>query len=106
MDNFFTWEYLLTFAGCVVGTGVLTQFAKPVMPKIPAQWISFIFALIIMTIGQLATHSFTSWDMIILNIINAVVVSLASNGGYDAIKDIFGKKTDAETELKYEGDDE
>ena len=105
MDTFFTWEYLLSFAGCVAGTGLLTEFTKPLLTKVPTQWVSYVFALVIMIVGQIATGQLTGWDIAALDIVNAAVISLASNGGYDVINRIFGKKTDAETELKDEGDE-
>lgn len=105
MDTFFTWDYLLTFAGCVIATGLLTQFVKPLLKNFPAQLISYAFALIIMLVGQAATGKLTSWDIAVLDAINAVAISLSSNGGYDAIEKLFVKKTDAETELKDEGDE-
>ena len=105
MDTFFTWEYLLSFAGCVIATGLLTQFTKNLFKSIPTQLVSYVFAAAIMLVGQIATGMLTSWSVAVLDLINAVVISLASNGGYDALDAIFGKKTDAETELKNEGDE-
>lgn len=105
MDTFFTWEYLLSFAGCVAGTGILTQFLKPITRKVPTQLVSYVVALLIMTVGQIATHTLKTWDMVALNLINAVVISLTSNGGFDAIKRAFGAKTDEETELTDEDDE-
>ena len=105
MDTFFTWDYLLSFAGCVIGTGLLTEFTKPLLKKVPTQWVSYVFALLILMVGQIATHQLNSWEAAALNVINAVVVSLSANGGYDLINRIFGQKTDADTELKDEGDE-
>ena len=92
MDTFFTWEYLLTFAGCVLATGILTEFLKRLFYTLPAQGISYVIALIILVVAQLATGTMTSWDVAALDVINAVVVSLTANGGYDAIDSLFGKK--------------
>lgn len=93
MDTFFTWEYLLTFAGCVLATGLVTQGLKQLLPKISAQIISYVVALAIMVVGQVATGIMTGWDMVALDLINAMVVSLSSNGGYDAIAStVYGMK--------------
>ena len=92
MDTFFDWEYLLTFAGCVLATGILTEFLKRLFYKLPAQGISYVIALIILVVAQLATGKMTGWDVAALDIINAVVVSLTANGGYDALDTLFGKK--------------
>lgn len=88
MDTFFTWEYLLTFAGCVLATGLLTQGIKAALPKVHAQLISYIIALAILVVGQIATGEMTGWEAVALDLINAMVVSLSANGGYDAVKNI------------------
>ena len=85
MNTFFTWEYLLSFAGCVLATGLVTQGIKTVLPKIHAQIISYVIALVIMVVGQIATGAMTGWDQIALDLINAMVISLSANGGYDAV---------------------
>ena len=89
MDTFFTWEYLLTFAGCVLATGLITQGLKQVLKNINEQIISYVVALVIMVVGQLATNKMTGWDVAALDAINAMVVSLSANGGYDAIKGLL-----------------
>ena len=91
MDNFFTWEMLGTFAGCMAGTMILTEFVKKYLTKIPAQIISFVFALAILVVGQVVAKTFT-WNDILLDVVNAVAVSLSANGGFDAIKGLLGKK--------------
>ena len=88
MDNFFTWDMLATFAGCMAATIVLTEFTKKFVKIIPAQVISFIYALAILIVGQVVTKTFTPAD-ILLDIVNAVTVSLSANGGFDAIKGDF-----------------
>ena len=85
MNTFFTWEYLLSFAGCVLATGLLTQGIKQVLPKVPAQIVSYVIALAIMIVGQVATGAMTGWELVALDVINAMVISLSANGGDDAI---------------------
>ena len=85
MNTFFTWEYLLSFAGCVLATGLLTQGVKRVLGKVPTQIISYVIALAIMIVGQIATGAMTGWELVALDVINAMVISLSANGGYDAI---------------------
>ena len=87
MDNFFTWDMLATFAGCMAATIVLTEFTKKFIKIVPAQAISFIYALAILIVGQVVTKTFTPAD-ILLDIVNAVTVSLSANGGFDAIKGV------------------
>lgn len=85
MNTFFTWEYLLSFAGCVLATGLLTQGVKQIVPKAPPQIVSYVIALAIMVVGQVATGAMTGWPLVALDVINAMVISLSANGGYDAI---------------------
>lgn len=92
MNTFFTWEYLLSFAGCVLATGLLTQGVKQVLPRVHAQIVSYVIALVIMIVGQIATRALTGWEMIALDAINAMVVSLSANGGYDAISSLVPVK--------------
>ena len=109
MDNFLTWDYLLTFAGCVVGTCLITELTKKIFKQMSSkvyQIVSYVVALAILVIGQAATGALTDWGVVALDMINAAAVSLSSNGGYDAVKAIFVKKTDLETEFEDEGDEE
>ena len=91
MDNFLTWDVLLTFSGCVAGTVLLTEWLKKVFSKIHAQIVSFVIAFGILFIGRLATDTF-SWGELPLTLINAIAVSLSANGGFDILKNAFGKK--------------
>ena len=53
--------------------------------------VSYVIALVIMIVGQIATKAMTGWDMIALDVINAMVISLSANGGYDAIANTVQK---------------
>ena len=96
LDNFLTWDVLLTYSGCIAGTVLLTEFLKKVFSKIPAQIVSFVIAALILFVGHWATGTLV-WTEAPLYLVNAVAVSLAANGGFDALKKIFGK-TDVVTE--------
>ena len=93
MDNFFTWEMLATFAGCMAGTMVMTEFTKKMTKTIPAQIISFVYAMVILVVGQLVAKTFT-WNDILLDLVNAAMISLSANGGFDAVKGLFSNKKD------------
>ena len=92
MNDFFTWEMLMSYSGCMLGTTLITQFVKnfSVLKNIDNQIISFIIALIIMIIGAVATGTFAV-SAIGLDIVNAVVISLASNGLYDGASTVYEK---------------
>ena len=84
MSEFFSWEFLASFAGAAVATGILTQFLKKI--KIPTQILSYIVAFGILLLAKAFTSSevdLSEWTLIPLN---AALVSLASNGKYMALK--------------------
>ena len=93
MDNFLTWDVLLTFGGCVAGTALLTEFAKKWAEKINPQIVSFAIAAVLLVVGHLATGT-CIWAEAPLYLINAVAVSLSANGGFDAVKKVFGKTSE------------
>lgn len=86
MNEFFTWAALGTYAGAVLATTLVTQLLKGVgfISKIPTRVFSLIVAAIIMLAATFFNTGLTLSNGI-LCIINAVVVSLASNGAFDAV---------------------
>ena len=98
MENFFTWDYLLTFAGCALATGMITQGLKKLLPNVHEQILSYVIALVILIVGQLATKAMTGWDVAALDLVNAMVVSLSANGGYDAVVNAFGGRKEEKEE--------
>lgn len=90
MNEFLTWDVLGTFAGCLGATVVITEFIKKIFPKIHPQTVSFVISLLILFAVKLVAGTF-AWNDIVLQVINAFVVSLAANGGFDAIKNAFNK---------------
>jgi len=91
MNEFFTWQLLATFSGATLATGIITQFIKewPVFKNIRTQIISYIIALIIIAGANSALGSLTGaaeWGIVPLN---ALLVSIASNGGFDVVKNMF-----------------
>ena len=87
--DFFTWDILTTMAGATFAVAILTEITKgiPGIQKIPTQVWSFILAFIVLIGAQaaLGTLSFSSGGIAILN---AALVSLAANGGYDLLERI------------------
>ena len=86
MDSFFDWTMLGSFAGAAAATGIVTQAVKGIFQKIPTQLVSYIIAVVILGLATAATGGASDWTDWALVPLNAVVVSLASNGGFDAIK--------------------
>ena len=86
MDNFFDWGMLGTFAGAAAATGIVTQAVKGVFQKIPTQIVSYVIAVVILGLATAATGGASDWTGWVLVPLNAVVVSLSANGGFEAIK--------------------
>jgi len=88
MDNFITIDYLGTLAGVVVVVTLLTQFTKEIidtkLKKIPTKFVTFFYALVTMVVYQLISKTF-DWKLIYITIINSIIVTLTSQGGYEWI---------------------
>lgn len=91
MMEFFDWAMLGTFAGATAAVAILTELTKniPYIKKLPTQIWSYILSLVVMFFAQVFTGGFDV-SKIVLVIINAAMVALASNGGYEALKRILG----------------
>ena len=85
-QEFFTWTMLATYAGAVMATTLVTQLLKGVgfISKIPTQIFSYVVALVILLAATFFGGQWT-WPDAALCLLNAVVVSLASNGAYAAM---------------------
>lgn len=90
MMEFFDWAVLSTFGGAVVAVAVLTQLSKeiPGIKKLPTQLWSYILALAVVLGAQAFGGEGLTWAAAGLAVINAAMVSLAANGGYEAITHI------------------
>ena len=87
--EFFNWEILTTMAGATFAVAILTEITKgiPGIQKIPTQVWSFILAFIVLVGAQAALGTLTV-SAAGLAILNAALVSLAANGGYDLLERI------------------
>ena len=86
MDSFFDWTMLGSFAGAAAATGIVTQAVKGIFQKFPTQLVSYVVAALLLGFATAATGGASDWTGWALVPLNAVVVSLASNGGFDVIK--------------------
>ena len=86
MNEFFTWAVLLTYAGATAAVGLIPQLFKGVgfIDKIPTRITSYAIALVVLLAATFFTGGLTL-EAGALCVINAVVVSLAANGAYDAV---------------------
>ena len=83
--EFFDWAMLATYAGALAATALLTQWLKGVFQNIPTQIVSYGIALVVLVAATFFTGALTL-ESGALCIINAAVVSLASNGAYEAVQ--------------------
>ena len=86
MNEFFTWTTLATYAGATAAVGLITQLFKGLgfIDKIPTRITSYAIALMVLLAATFFTGGLTL-EAGALCVINAVVVSLAANGAYDAV---------------------
>ena len=89
MNEFFTWATLGTYAGCVLATSLITQFIKEwsFLKPIPTRLVSYVIALLVLLAAN-AIAGTLDLPAAGLCVVNAVVVSLAANGGYDGYESL------------------
>ena len=87
MQEFFTWAMLGTYAGAVVAVTLITQLIKEwgIFKKVPTRLVSYVIALVVLLAAASFNGALTVADGA-LCLFNAVVVSLAANGGFDLVK--------------------
>ena len=93
LTEFVNWTTLGTYAGCLAMVLMLTQLTKtiPGVSKIPTQLWSWILAAVILVAAQYFAGTLTA-ETGVLSLFNAVIVSLAANGGFEAAQRILGGK--------------
>lgn len=93
-NDFMTMDILTTFAGLTGAVMLIVQFTKSIVKnKLGDSFVrlySFIIALILTFVFARQGNQVQD---IILAIINAIMVTMASAGGYEMITDPFAKKT-------------
>lgn len=91
--EFFDWTMLGTFAGAVMAVCILTQITKGIkwLEKIPTQIWSYALSLIVLILAQVFGDGISAQSAV-LAMFNAAVVSLAANGGYEALNRAMSNK--------------
>ena len=86
MEQFFTWTTLATYAGATLATALITELTKliPGIKTLHTRLVSYVVALLVLVIATVFGGEPTLANLA-LCAVNAVVVALASNGGYDAM---------------------
>lgn len=96
MNEFFSWEYLVTFAGCMAATGIVTQFLKSALDKlvhIPTQLLAYLVAFVVLLAAQGFTGQLTA-GLAALDLLNAVLIATATSGAVDGVKRMGGGNAD------------
>ena len=86
MNEYSAWTTLATYAGATLATSLITQLIKGLgfIDKIPTRITRYAIALVVLLAATFFTGGLTL-EAGALCVINAVVVSLAANGAYDAV---------------------
>ena len=81
MENFMTWETLLTYTTFVSTVFMVVEFTKelPIIRKIPTKYWSFFISLLLLVAVNLVMKDF-KWIDIILYALSSMAISLGSNG--------------------------
>lgn len=81
MENFMTWETLLTYTTFVTTVFMVVEFTKelPFIKKIPTRYWSFLISLGLLTVVNAVMKDF-KWIDIVLYALSSMAISLGSNG--------------------------
>lgn len=81
MENFMTWETLLTYTTFVSTIFMVVEFTKelPFIKKIPTKYWSFLISLGLLIIVNVVMKNF-KWEDIVLYALSSMAISLGSNG--------------------------
>lgn len=84
--EFFSWASLLTVSGATAVVTLFVQLTKGlgVIEKLPTQLYSYFIAVLVLLAATVFTGGLTL-SSAVLTLVNGLVVSLASNGAYEAI---------------------
>lgn len=85
MNEFFTWEYLGTFAGMVVGVNLLTQATKTFF-DFATRWLVLAYAILLQGCVLIFTGTI-SIPNAVMALFNAILVAFTAIGGYEVVAD-------------------
>ena len=86
-NEFVSWAYLATMGGAVAATTLIVQFLKVPIDKIwkiPTRFVVYFIALIIMLVAEYITQRGLILDQTALIAVNAILVTMAAMGTYEA----------------------
>lgn len=92
-NEFMSAEMLATFAGLVAAVSVIVQFTKSIVKKQFGDSAVRVYAFVIsLILTFIFAKSGTGIEGTVLTIINALLISIASMGGYEVIADPKAEK--------------
>ena len=93
-EAFFAWEQLATYGGATVATMLFVQFTKelPGVKKLPTRFWAFIVAAVLMILATVFTAPEITPAVILITVVNAVIVAMASCGEYDTLRSLRKEK--------------
>jgi hypothetical protein len=91
MNEFVTWATLATYGGALAMVLVLTQLTKGLgfIKSIPTQLWSYLLSLAVLYPAMYFTGQLSA-NIAVLTLFNGAMISLAANGGFEAIQRIKG----------------
>jgi len=89
MSEFINWATLGTYGGALAMVMMLTQFTKEFAftKRIPTQLWSYILSIFVLIAATVFTEGL-SVNGVMQAVFNAVVVSIAANGGYGILQKV------------------
>lgn len=96
--GFIDWSTLATYTGALAMVVIITQLTKGLkwISRIPTQIWSYIVAIAVLYSAFFFTDQLTASNAVLI-LFNGVIVALASNGGFDAVKHILPKLFSGDT---------
>lgn len=92
-NEFMTADMLTTFVGLTTAVTVIVQFTKSIVKKSFGDHVVRIYAFVVaLILTFLFTRQSIGLEDIVLVIINAIIITTASMGGYEVLSDPMAKK--------------
>lgn len=92
-EDFMTPEILTTFVGLVLATNLIVQFTKSIVKKqFGDSFVRFYAFVIAFILTFFFSKSGEGFQGFLLTIINAILVTMASLGGYEIVSDPMAQK--------------
>lgn len=94
MENYLSAQELGTFAGITIATNVVVQFTKGILKRRCKDYVIRIYTFVVAFVLSFIfiQHQNTLKDIILL-ILNSILISMASFGNYEVIKDTYAKRS-------------